>query len=174
MPGVLTNLSSMKLNKAPIAMIENARLHELGYEFFVDFARMEYALKAARYLKRTNGRAEASWEAFAASIDPAFVVQRENDGVLRAAVEGILAEPPKKQIVIDSRLSWSAVAPQADSETDLLLHYVRRVRNNLFHGGKFNGVWFDPERAEFLIPKCLIVLDACRNCSPEVKEAHKG
>lgn len=154
--------------------MEDARLHRLGYELFVAFARMEYALKAAGFLKRPDGNAEANWEAFAAAIQDEFEVKRQHDAAVRDAAEGLLAAPPNKQIVTNGVLSWSEVQPQAASETDLLLQYVRRVRNNLFHGGKFNGVWFAPERADFLIPKCLLILDACRACSLEVTQAHEG
>ena len=152
--------------------MEHARLHSLGYDLFREFARMEYALKAAGFLKRPDGNAEANWADFAAKIHTAFEVKRQRDSALRDAVDGLLAAPPMKQVVTNGVLGWSTTPPQAALQTDLLLNYVRRVRNNLFHGGKFNGAWFAPERADFLIPKCLVVLEACLSCSPEVKRAY--
>jgi len=58
-------------------------------------------------------------------------------------------------------------------QSDLVLQYVRRVRNNLFHGGKFNGRWFEPERSAELLIHCLTILNACLEVSPEVGEAYR-
>jgi len=54
---------------------------------------------------------------------------------------------PKKQVYSNKALQWNDVAQEAENENDLILLYVRRLRNNLFHGGKFDGRFFDPERS---------------------------
>lgn len=82
------------------------------------------------------------------------------------AIDYILGYPPKKQVIRDGALEWDDATPNASSSSDLILLYVRRVRNNLFHGGKFNGRWFDPERSEELLRHSLTILDACRTASP--------
>lgn len=47
-----------------------------------------------------------------------------------------------------------------DTEVWRLLLYVRTVRNNLFHGGKYeSGPVSDPSRDEELIRSCLLVID---------------
>lgn len=84
----------------------------------------------------------------------------------------MLANPPKKQIVEGGVLGWSASTPQTDLQSDRLLIYVRRVRNNLFHGGKFNGRWFEPERSTVLMQHSLTILNACLAASPAVSEAY--
>jgi len=60
-----------------------------------------------------------------------------------ALVEGIkylLEHPPKKQAIIRGTLSWQDSQPDRNSPMlQNLLVLVRRVRNNLFHGGKFPG-----------------------------------
>jgi hypothetical protein len=84
----------------------------------------------------------------------------------------ILENPPKKQVVASDGLGWRESPPTGLPEAEKILLYVRRVRNNLFHGGKFNGKWFAPERSGELIKHCLIILDACRDAEKDVKEAY--
>lgn len=69
-------------------------------------------------------------------------------------------------------IAWDDSRPQTDSRADELLIYVRRVRNNLFHGGKFNGHWFEPERSEPLLRYSIAILDACIREIPEIYEAY--
>jgi hypothetical protein len=90
------------------------------------------------------------------------------------AVGYILMYPPRKQVIWDGRLVWSDAAPNTNIRSDLVLQYVRRVRNNLFHGGKFNGRWFDPERSAQLLRHCLTILHACLEASPAVGEAYRN
>lgn len=52
-----------------------------------------------------------------------------------------------------------------------MLLYVRRVRNNLFHGGKFNGRRFAPERSELLLRHSLTIHRACIDASEDVHQA---
>lgn len=39
-----------------------------------------------------------------------------------------------------------------------LFGHIRRIRNNLHHGAKFNGTWFVPERSQKLISSALEIL----------------
>ena len=55
----------------------------------------------------------------------------------RQAIELILKEPPKKQFIANGLIEWKEVAPATNSRSDALFQYIRRIRNNLFHGGKF-------------------------------------
>lgn len=111
-------------------------LNLLANEFFRMFARMEYALKSAGF-HNGEGRAEADWGAFALSIEQHL--QDPQSDEVREAKAYLLTRPPKKQIIKNGLLQWSDSRATSDSEADLVLLYVRRVRNNLFHGGKFNG-----------------------------------
>lgn len=76
-----------------------------------------------------------------------------------------------KQVVVDGRLAWGTVGPDESlSEAEQLLLYVRRVRNNLFHGGKFSAELFeDTERQEQLLRNSLVILSACLSLSPDVR-----
>ena len=147
------------------------KLHDITVQFFITFSRTEYSLKAARFMPNKKA-AEADWTAFASEIHADFsALQNE---VVKRAVRFILENPPKKQINENGIISWSSNKPEHENETDLLLLLVRRIRNNLFHGGKFNGHWFEPERSGDLIEAGLIVLNACREVSPKVAEAYRG
>jgi hypothetical protein len=146
-------------------------LEQFASQMFRTFARFEYALKAAGYHKG-EGNAEPDWSKFAASVSSLF--ENPSDPSLSEAISYILSHPPKKQLIIGGSLAWSEVEPTANIQADLVLQYVRRVRNNLFHGGKFNDRWFEPERSELLLKHCLTILNACRNASQDVRKAYKG
>ena len=144
-------------------------LNRLSVDLFRTFARFEYALKAAGFHK-DDGTAQANWREFAESVAPLF--DDPQDEKFKEAIAYILEHPPNKQVVEDGMLSWDAAPPQTDLQSDRVLIYVRRVRNNLFHGGKFNGRWFEPERSAELLRHSLTVLDACLAGSEQVNEAY--
>lgn len=147
-------------------------LNALAFRFFVEFARLEYALKASGFLTAANGTAEANWSRFAREIEAEFWRKQAENAALSLAVEEFKNALPRKQIVVDSVLMWSDAPVQTGSDLDDLLVYVRRVRNNLFHGGKFGGRWLAPERASFLLPRSLQILQATRECSGPVTDAY--
>jgi hypothetical protein len=71
------------------------------------------------------------------------------------------------------RLDWEDAPAPAGADTEKLLVYVRRVRNNLFHGGKFSETWPDPERSGKLIRASLLVIEACLKLSDRVRAAYE-
>ena len=146
-----------------------AELDALSLQVFRIFARCEYALKAAGF-HNGEGNAEANWRNFAISIEDLFANPPTPE--LQAAIAYILAHPPKKQIIKNEFLEWDLAPPVTDSRADLVLLYVRRVRNNLFHGGKFNGHWFDPERSEALLRHSLQILTSAVQHSDAVRQAY--
>ena len=93
---------------------------------------------------------------------------------MKDAVTYILEHPPKKQMIANGLLEWDPAEPDTDLCSDLALIYVRRVRNNLFHGGKFNGHWFAPDRSEALLRHSLTILRACLAASDELSQAYNG
>lgn len=149
---------------------QDPELHELASQFFRDFSRMEYALKATSFMNPKRRNAEADWSSFAVSIHAEINEVKSEE--FAAAKLLLLSKPPKKQINNAGKIEWSEVAPDSKNETELLLKYVCRVRNNLFHGGKFNGHWFAPERSAELIQASCSVLKYCRAVSAEVSEAY--
>jgi hypothetical protein len=130
---------------------------------------MEYALKTTGLLIKENGPAEANWQRFADKIDPALAIATDTD--LKAAIAFVLTEPPRKQAVQGGKLKWIAGDPGSQSRARLLVIYVCRIRNNLFHGGKFNGTWFDPERSEKLLQAALVILRYFSDVNDDVRTA---
>jgi hypothetical protein len=121
--------------------------------FFVSFCRFEYALKRAGYLIRDEGRAEANWNAFARDLGANFLVEIS----ATVGTAKLINEPPKRQIVVAGNLSWEPV--EAVTNVQELFGAVSRIRNNLFHGGKFaEGVVTDSSRDQDLIAAAQQVL----------------
>jgi len=151
---------------------DDPELHRLAGEFFRLFSRFEYALKANGYLIPNRRNAEADWSRFAVEIHDAFGNLESEE--LKTAINFILSEPPKKQINTNGAVEWDETPPDANNQTDLLLQCVRRVRNNLFHGGKFNGRWFAPERSGPLIDAGIKIMNACLQVSQNVNDAYNS
>ncbi len=134
---------------------------ELACEFLGMFARAEYALKASGFVRGDETSAHPDWDRFARSVDAIFAPQAH--AALGTAVEYLLDQPPKKQVLIDGQVHWKDVPPDNSlSRAERVLQMVRRVRNNLFHGGKFlQGENNGGDRDRLLVEYSLIVLDAC-------------
>lgn len=148
-----------------------SKLDTLSFNFFKLFSRIEYSLKAASF-HNGEGTANPNWTTFAQDIHVRFQALQDED--LSAAKQYILANPPKKQVIEQGNIAWSNSAPISVNDTDLLLLYVRRVRNNLFHGGKFNGNWFAPQRSEELLNSSIIVLRHVLEINANVKQAFEN
>ena len=152
-------------------MPSEQQLNHLATEFFRTFSRAEYALNAAGF-HRGEGDAEPDCRAFALGVETFIAVPQTP--TLRDAVSRIRAAPPKKQVIINGRLDWRDAPVPTGSESDNLFIYIRRVRNNLFHGGKFNGHWFAPDRSYDLLSASLLILEAVVEFKPDVQSAYHG
>ena len=145
----------------------------LALEFLGTFARCEYALKRSGFAKGGASSVEADWDSFARAVDWHF--RRINDPAFRAAVDFLLSEPPRKQVLKNGHLEWKLAPPDPrlpKAQQTLLL--VRRVRNNLFHGAK---VW-SPEycnrpRDIRLLEAALVVLKHCTSLNQHVLIAYE-
>jgi len=142
------------------------------YEFFWLFSRFEYSLKMTGF-HNGNGNAKADWRRFAAAIESYY--DKSSSASLAESVAYILENPPNKQVVNNGVHQWSNTPPDSNSEIDLLLQYVCRVRNNLFHGGKYKGKALEnPDRSERLITSCNKILRYCLELAPDVRKAFNG
>jgi len=146
-------------------------LDSLGYEFFREFARYEYCLKVTGLRKGTNTRVEADWSKYAEEIQS--VIENPNKK-LDCSITYLINNPPKKQVLKNDLLCWSNVMPNHRNKSDLVFSLICRVRNNLFHGGKFNGEWLHPQRSKELIEHALIILRICRQNHPAIRKAYNG
>jgi hypothetical protein len=147
------------------------QLSRLANQLVNVFSRAEYSLKASGFNKG-DGDAQANWRTFALAVEPLFANLQTPK--MQAAVSYLLSNPPKKQIIQDGLIGWREWAPSTDSNADKILLYVRCVRNNLFHGGKYNGHWFEPERSATLLKHSIEIIKACIEFVPAVNEAYHG
>lgn len=147
------------------------QLDSLAWEFFQEFARCEYCLKTVGLREPNRREPTADWGAFAAEVRP--VLEAPDPG-LAPAVSYYLQRPPKKQAIVEGKLDWVESVPDHGSQAELILRLICRVRNNLFHGGKFNGHWFEPQRSEELLRYGVQILRAVIASHDKVREAHAG
>lgn len=132
------------------------QLDELAFQFFKLFAQYESALKENGFFKADNsGNVIVDWDRFANHIVGKNF--KSELGPSDFAAEYILDNPPMRQIVVDEKVVWAAV-PAIDKSVQILFGHICRVRNNLFHGAKFNGSWFDPDRSKLLLKNSLLIL----------------
>jgi hypothetical protein len=139
-------------------------------EFFITFSRFEYALKASNFANGNQDRVTANWESFVASIAAAF--NEEKTAGLKAAVEYLVQNPPRVQSLGNGQLSWRSRTFQANEPLiNKLGLSIRDVRNNLFHGGKFNGNYQkDVSRNFILLKNSIIILNEWLDLSAAVKQ----
>jgi hypothetical protein len=143
---------------------------KLVFKFFTLFSLFEYALKKTQFKRIRNGILEATWDDFAIQISPHFHPRQGSK--LQVTVNYLLTIPPKKQILdVHNRPIFepNVVRPaNVTNDTVWLSILIRRVRNNLFHGGKFT---FDRPRDPDLISSLLLVLESWSQLHPDVKQA---
>jgi hypothetical protein len=129
----------------------------LVLEFLFTFSRFEYALKRAGYRGQDGEAAKAEWDRFENDLT---ALSGDELAPVLARGEYILTTPPKKQVAHGGGLGWEDSAPTA-SRIKTVLIYVCRVRNNLFHGGKFpEGPVHDVARDRDLLRAGISVLRA--------------
>lgn len=132
-------------------------LRELAFSFFHKFSRFEFSLKEAGKWRKGKGGSPAlpDWDC--------FVAEHEATYQLTTAAAALLAANPKKQVVADDEHSLKFITvPFDDNASDLakVSQLVRTVRNNLFHGGKYDPEgWDNPARIGELLAITSAVLD---------------
>jgi hypothetical protein len=145
---------------------------ELVLDFFLTLSRIEFALKVTNYAQGNTSRAKPDWDKFGRDIKDHFNIKR--DEKLEASCNYYLKLPPQKQIFQNSKLTWVDAIPEGLSDPELLLVYVRRVRNNLFHGGKYNIQARDEtERNEELLKSGISILHEALKCESNVWGAYQ-
>lgn len=140
-----------------------------GLRLFKIMMRLEFALKDQGYIKgNTGSAAEVAWDKYAKEkLGKPFFDKIKKTG--RAEV--LISKPPKRQTVnADSTLCWKQ-ANQAQNITDLIM-YLRRVRNNLFHGGKSGDP--DSDRNAELFENSLFVIDEVLKFDFDLKTSFTG
>ena len=134
------------------------------------FLRFEFALKD-NGLCPMDGDAAVDWGTVTASLRAAFFAAVTASGNANT----ILTNPPKKQIVQNRHLNWQDEDPPRN--THELFVAVRRVRNNLVHGGKAGDPESDPatpDRNLKLIREAQWVVEAALLALPQVQASFEG
>lgn len=150
----------------------STELDQLAFRFFQLFAQYEYALKTMGYGRAANAdAAEADWDRFANDVGVLLVRDKDPDVV--AARTYLFENPPKRQVWVNGSVAWAAV-PHNERSAQILFAHIRRVRNNLYHGGKFNGRWIEPDRSAELISKSLTLLERLVKSDVRLLEAIQG
>jgi hypothetical protein len=135
-------------------MTDDDEVRQLSLQLFETFSRMEYAFKAVGYWQ-PKIYAEANWDSFVNAIKGTFNADHSSE--IKDAHDYILSQPPNKQMIVNDALVWKAVPADGDDLTKLSV-YIRRVRNNLFHGGKYGDHALNFERNRALILHSLTLL----------------
>jgi hypothetical protein len=140
------------------------------FRFLALFARWEAALKRSEFARAgRHGQAEADWNLYADTVSGPLAALAGAEYV--AAREYLLNNPPRRQQLEGKAIRWEP-NPRRDGETDgrYLLRVVRDVRNNLFHGGKYqDGPVAEPARDRRLVDSAISVLEACVDLEPRIR-----
>ena len=121
-----------------------AELPKLATDFFVVFSRFECALKrSGKYAIGNDERVDPDWDGFARDLGADFLKRVIKEGVAPVLV----AKPPRKQVKLASGdLGWRDMGAVINT-SDLFLA-LRRARNNLAHGAKYQDA--GAGRADFV------------------------
>ncbi len=134
---------------------DNIESYSKVLAFFLIFSRFEYALKCAKFISPDDRKnAKPDWNDFSKKIDNHLTNRKNECRELADAIDYLNNTPPRRQIVRNGTLGWKAVKPHRN-DTDGLIESVKRIRNNLFHGGKYP---LDLDRDIRLISCATIVL----------------
>ena len=146
----------------------NLMTNELVFDFLWKFSAFECAMKRIGCYSPLDkdGPVSADWDLYANRLNamkPKNVV---------GAAHALVKLAPKQQVVKDKRLTWDAVG-RGDGETYVryALRLVCTVRNNLFHGGKYeDGPAEETARNKQLLDAALAVLTECYNVDTELQQ----
>jgi hypothetical protein len=100
-------------------------------DFFAVFARLEFVLKDMKLVEIGRAHASADWDRFSKDVATWLKVEERSD--LDAAITYLNDDPPQTQT---RELRWEQKPLGGHAPVEKALQAVRRVRNNLFHGGK--------------------------------------
>lgn len=146
---------------------------ELILEFFLTIARAEFSLKANGFVSGDETRVSANWDQFTNQIKDQMDLERTEE--LKKAADFILLNPPWKQVLRNGQVMWDANSPNNNiSDIEKLIPLIRRIRNNLFHGGKHNNeVFDDTERTTSLLMSALVVIEEAISQIPDVRHSYE-
>jgi hypothetical protein len=152
----------------PEISFDKTDLPDGAARFFATFARFEFALKDQNFLSiDSKGTVAADWDRFAAEMSADFF----GSIVASRKADTLLNNPPKKQIIVAGALDFKRqTKPKNVVE---LFVAIRRMRNNLFHGGK-SGDPEGKERNEQLIAESQWTLEQALHAHDDLRWSFEG
>ena len=127
-----------------------------AFDFLYAFARFEFCLKEAGYLKadKPGKKAEPNWDRFVRS-------NRSRYHFSDAALSLVKADPEQQFNTSKGTLAWRGIEFDPNEfELQVVVLLLRATRNNLFHGGKKSpSGWDDVQRTTALLGHARSVLD---------------
>jgi hypothetical protein len=140
-------------------------------KFFIVFSKFEYSLKKSGYLKQNERKTiSIDWNRFINDIKVNFE-KLENKNIFT----NIIKLKPKKQILDNEKLSWIEINVNSNSiPLETIIDYVKCIRNNLFHGGKYpNMVIKEYSRDSELLSLSVKVIHCIIELNPKVHLNYK-
>jgi hypothetical protein len=142
---------------------------DLIFQFFWSFATFECAMKRAGLCKagRRHRTAEPNWDAFEGRIREIALGSES----FRVAAKTLIELAPKCQVFDDETLGWETAEQGEADDVDYALFLLRTVRNNLFHGGKYEhgGPIQDVARDTQILTAALELLGECYKLDDRVR-----
>lgn len=137
--------------------------------FFQVMMRLEYSLKAIGYVAGRGTRLVVLWDDYVSSrLKNSFFEDVKRMGIAKTLIEF----PPSRQILnCDKKLDFETRLPPLKNAIELF-QAVRRLRNNLFHGGKSGDP--DHRRNDTLISEAVTVIDKLLDCDDELRREFEG
>lgn len=148
-----------------------AELPQLAVNFFIVFSRFECALKrSGKYAIGNPDRVDPDWDGFARDLGPDFL----NEVVKQRIAPVLINHPPKKQVKLaNGALGWKDMG-SVESTADLFLA-LRRTRNNLAHGAKYQDGGAGhadfiegSERDDVLLTQSIAVMTLALKTRPDI------
>jgi hypothetical protein len=141
----------------------------LVFEFFIKFSLFENALKSSGFYKQSGRNGiKPNWEKFSEEIEQEFsrIYYLPYKHELNTAVQYFLDFPPRKQGIDGGELTFKDNDLENKTLSEQLSILIRCVRNNLFHGGKFE---YERPRDTLLIQFSIIILEEWAEIIPSVR-----
>ncbi|MGO4352615.1 hypothetical protein AB4Z25_11840 [Rhizobium sp. RAF36] len=160
-----------EVRKFPMAIDLTAAnaLPPLSNKLFRIFARFEFALKMAGFAEMRRGKVEIAWDRFSNSvaIGPAFLQHLRDHNICPT----ILDAPPKADLIENGSYGFEQQVGKPNCIQDLF-GAVRRVRNNLFHGGKYFDD--DKRRNRLFVREAIAILLLAAEKHPDINFYFEG
>lgn len=148
----------------------NLLTNELVFEFMWKFSAFECAIKRLGCYSPLDkdGPVSSDWDLYAKRLKE---IQAVRSPKLLEAAHALVKLAPQQYTVANGKLGWSPVA-RGDGESygRFALRLVCTVRNNLFHGGKYeDGLAHEVARNKELLEAALAVLTECYELDTELQ-----